>query len=66
MRRLVQSRGYARAKFLNGCVFIALGTIIVLEFARGVGLRFEGAGGYALGAALIVLGGMRVRAGWPK
>ena len=66
MRRLVGSRGYARAKFLNGCIFIALGAIIVLEFARGVGLRFEAAGGYTLGAAMILLGTLRVRTGWPR
>ena len=66
MKRLVHSRGYARAKFVNGLIFIGLGIAIVVEFAAGVGARFEALAGYALGAALLALGALRLKAGWPR
>ena len=62
----MQSVGYARLKFLNGFIFIALGAVLVAELLRGVGVRFEALPGYVLGAAFVGLGIVRLRTGWPR
>jgi len=62
----MQSVGYARFKFLNGFVFIALGMLVVVQLLRGAGLRWEALSGYVLGAALVGLGLVRLRTGWPR
>ena len=61
MRRMIESRGYGRFKFLNSVIFIALGVLIIVEMARGIGLRLEALSGYVLGLALIALGVFRLR-----
>ena len=58
--------GLARFKVINGAVFILLGLVLLAQFARGVGLRWEGLSGYVLALALIGLGAVRLRGGWPR
>jgi hypothetical protein len=66
MRRLVRTKGYARVRFSLGFLYIGFGALIIAQMLHGVGLRFEAVPGLALGAAMIGLGVMRIRAGWPS
>jgi hypothetical protein len=66
MKRLVRSKGYARVRFSLGFLYVGFGALIIAQMLRGVGLRFEALPGLVLGAAMIGLGGMRIRAGWPS
>lgn len=63
MRRppITQSRAYARARGVFGILFIALGLLIVVQIAHGVGFRIEAAPGILLGIAMIALGAVRIR-----
>jgi hypothetical protein len=65
MRRLVRSKGYARVRFALGFLYIGFGALIIAQMLHGVGPRFEAVPGLVLGAAMIGLGALRVRAGWP-
>jgi hypothetical protein len=58
---LAQSPAYARARGVFGVLFVGLGALIVYQIARGVGLRVEAIPGVLLGAAMIVLGYVRIR-----
>lgn len=62
MKRMIESPGYGRFKFFNSVLFVAFGILIIVQMARGVGLRFEALSGYVLGLALIALGVYRIRA----
>ncbi len=62
MNRLTGSRTYTRARGAFGVLFIGLGAVIVFQIAHGVGFRLEAAPGILLGAAMIVLGYVRIRA----
>lgn len=66
MKRLVQSTGYARFRFVNGVIFIVLGIVLFAQFAHAVGLRWQGVSGYVLALAFIGLGLYRMRMGWPR
>jgi hypothetical protein len=59
--RIVNSRVYARARGVFGALFIILGVLIVFQIAHGVGFRVEAIPGVLLGAAMIVLGYVRIR-----
>lgn len=50
-----------RFKFVNSFIFIALGALIIVQMAHGIGLRIEALSGYVLGLALIALGIYRLR-----
>ncbi len=65
MKRLVSSKGYARVRFALGFLYVAFGVLIIAQMMHGVGLRLEALPGLALGAAMIGLGALRIRAGWP-
>ena len=66
MQRFTQGVGYARFRFVNGIVFIAMGLFVVINFLHGIGLRKEAISGYVLGLAFVALGVLRLRAGWPR
>lgn len=66
MRRMIESRGYGRFKFVNSLLFVVFGAFIIFQMARGIGLRFEALSGYVLGLALIVLGIYRLRTFFQK
>jgi hypothetical protein len=55
------SPAYARARGVFGVFFIILGALIVFQIVHGVGLRLESIPGVLLGAAMIVLGYVRIR-----
>jgi hypothetical protein len=61
MNRMVNSRTYAKVRGGIGVAFILLGALIVFQIAHGVGFRVEAIPGVLLGAAMIVLGYVRVR-----
>ena len=61
MKRMIESPGYGRFKFFNSVLFVAFGVLIIVQMARGIGLRFEALSGYVLGLALIALGAYRIR-----
>ncbi|MBV9103892.1 MAG: hypothetical protein JO060_09885 [Candidatus Eremiobacteraeota bacterium] len=61
MRRLVRSRAYARTRAVTGALFIALGAAIVVRTLLMLGLDLREIPALVLGAALIVLGLLRVR-----
>jgi hypothetical protein len=65
MRRLVRSKGYGRVRFALGFLYVAFGTLIIAKVLSGWGLRLETLAGLVLGAAMIGLGVLRIRAGWP-
>jgi hypothetical protein len=65
MRRFVRSKGYARVRFAFGFLYIVFGALIIAQMVHSVGLHLEALPGLALGAALIGLGALRVRGGWP-
>lgn len=62
MNRFVRSTGYARARGVAGLFYIVCGCLIGFQIIHGVGLRFEALPGTALGAAMIALGIVRIRA----
>lgn len=62
MNRLSSSRTYIRARAAFGVLFIVFGALIVFQIVHGVGLRVEAIPGTLLGAAMIVLGYVRIRA----
>ncbi|MBC5815810.1 MAG: hypothetical protein GIW97_04635 [Candidatus Eremiobacteraeota bacterium] len=66
MKRMIESPGYGRFKFINSGLFIVLGVLILFQMARGIGLRFEALSGYVLGLALIALGAYRMRSFYVK
>lgn len=55
------SKIYAGFKTFNGIVFIVMGSLIIFQIIRAIGLRFEAFSGLVLGAALIGLGVYRAR-----
>ena len=61
MKKVIESAGYGRFKFTNSLLFVAFGILIIVQMARGIGLRFEALSGYVLGLALIALGVYRIR-----
>lgn len=61
MNRLTGSRNYTRIRGVFGALFIVLGALIVFQIAHGVGFRVEAVPGLLLGAAMIVLGYVRIR-----
>lgn len=66
MRSFVRSTGYARVRFGLGFLYVACGAVIIVQMLHGVGLRFTAAPGLVLGAAMIGLGALRLRGGWPR
>lgn len=62
MKRIIESRGYGRFKFVNSVLFIAFGLLIIGQILHGIGFRFEALSGFVLGIALIALGIYRLRA----
>lgn len=62
MRGFSSSPGYTRARGVFGVLFIVLGALIVAELVRKAGLRLEIVPGLLLGAAMMALGYVRVRA----
>ena len=61
MNRLNNNPAYTRVRGVFGLLFIGLGAAIVFQIAHGVGLRLEAIPGLLLGAAMIVLGYVRIR-----
>jgi hypothetical protein len=61
MNRLTGSRNYTRIRGVFGVLFVVLGGLIVFQIAHGVGFRLEAVPGLLLGAAMIVLGYVRIR-----
>lgn len=53
---------YIRARGIMGAFFVLFGLVIGFEILHGVGLRFEAVPGVALGAAMIALGIVRIKA----
>ena len=51
---------------MNGLVFMGLGIFVLVEFILRFGVRWQGVSGYVLALALVGLGFMRIRAGWPR
>jgi hypothetical protein len=62
MNRAPESVARTRSRGVFGFLFIVLGVLIVVQIAHGVGFRFEALPGLALGAAMMALGYVRVRA----
>jgi hypothetical protein len=61
MNRLNNSPAYGRVRGIFGLLFIGLGALIVFQIAHGVGFRLESIPGLLLGAAMMMLGYVRVR-----
>jgi hypothetical protein len=61
-----RSLGYARVRFALGLLYIGFGILIMGQMVRGSGLHSQAIPGLVLGAAMIGLGFLRVRGGWPK
>ncbi len=59
---MVHSSGYGRARVVNGLLFAALGAVIVYRTIAGIGPTFSALPGIVLGAAMIGLGIVRLRA----
>ncbi|MFN2462084.1 MAG: hypothetical protein ABR591_15630 [Candidatus Velthaea sp.] len=64
MKAFVRSDAYAKTKFALGFFYIVFGAIVIVQMLHGVGLRLEALSGLVLGAALIGLGAVRIRAGF--
>jgi hypothetical protein len=58
--------GYERVRFALGFLYAGFGALIIAQMLHLVGLRAEAIPGFALGAAMIGLGVLRVRRGWPR
>jgi hypothetical protein len=65
VRSFVKGSGFARIRYLLGYGYVAFGITVIVQLVHGVGLRFEAIPGLVLGAALIWLGAIRIRAGVP-
>lgn len=66
MRTFTRSTGYARVRFGLGFLYVGCGAVIVVQMLHGIGLRFPALPGLVLGAAMIGLGVLRLRGGWPQ
>ena len=62
--RLVRSTGYARVKVMNGAVFAVAGIFIAVQSLLTYGVH--GWQGLVLGGAMLALGIVRIRTGWPR
>jgi hypothetical protein len=65
VKQLTRSTGYARVRFALGFLYCGFGAVIIVQMLHGVGPRFPALPGIVLGAAMIGLGVLRIRAGWP-
>ncbi len=61
MKRFVRSEGYARARLVSGALFMFLGAAMIVRSALTVGANWKLLPAFVLGAAMIVLGGLRYR-----
>ena len=62
--KLVRSTGYARMKVFNGALFAVAGIFIAGQSVAGYGIH--GWQGIVLGLAMLALGVVRIRMGWPR
>ncbi len=65
MRSFVKGSSFARIRYLLGYGYVVFGIVVMVQLVHGVGLRAEAVPGLVLGAALIWLGTIRIRAGVP-
>jgi len=62
---MIQSPGYARVRFGLGFLYVGFGALILVQMLHGVGPRLEAIPGCVLGVAMIGLGLLRIRGGFP-
>ena len=61
MRRVIRSRGYARARLANAVLFAILGAVVLYRTLAAAGLAPAAIPGCVLGLAMIGLGAFRLR-----
>ena len=61
MRRMIGSRGYARARLASGALYIVLGAVIAVRTLVVAGFTLAALPGCVLGLALVALGAFRFR-----
>lgn len=61
MRKFVGSEAYVRARLITGALFVVFGIAIFVRTLADVGLSLSAIPAYVLGAAMIALGGFRLR-----
>lgn len=54
---------FARMKFVNGFIFIALGIFVLVQSVHSAGFRLQAISAYVLGGAMLGLGVVRIVAG---
>jgi hypothetical protein len=59
VRRIVGSRGYGRARLVNGTLVMLLGVVLIARMFGAFGLRWSAVPAYVLGVAMILLGAFR-------
>jgi hypothetical protein len=61
VKRLVQSEGYARARLVNGTLFVVLGSVVIVRTLVAVRFGLQVLPACVLGMAMIALGAVRLR-----
>ncbi len=61
MKRLVQSEGFARARLVNGLLFVVLGSVVIGRTLITVRFGWQVLPACVLGGAMVALGAVRFR-----